>query len=221
MYGNNNGWEGWENLPAAPKVTAAYKADGLRDGLIVPGLQALITGVSCGVAALAVTAWFGLPWLAIGGTVAAVTMAGAWLSYRGRWAWTLERLLGVDLNNDSVIGQPQPDLPALPESVHIELIQDQGRRGDYIDLPATPTQLKALASGIVNQNRQFALTLWAGEAGIFTRPQFEKLRAELIDRGLAEWKKADAPNQGCKLTPQGLAVMRYFASDHYSPTSRG
>src|SRR5512133_3769573 len=92
--------------PMPPTITAGYQVDSLKDGVLVPMLQAVITGALCGLAALALTAWFKLPYWGIAGTVTAVTMAGAWLSYRGRWQWLLERLTGADLNHDGYIGRP-------------------------------------------------------------------------------------------------------------------
>lgn len=219
--------DGWENRDkmqqaADPLPTYIQKAPELNhitSGVVVPLLQAVVTGILCGVAALAVTAWFKMPFWAIGGTAAAVIMAGSWLSYRSRWQMILESIFQVDLNHDGRLGNNPIPAPQLPASVRVELIQDEGRKGDFIDLPAAPAKLKALASGLINQQRQFALTLWTGNGQLFSRSEFEQLRAAMIERGLAKWKKEGNPNQGVDLTPQGMAVMRYLASNKYQPPS--
>lgn len=207
----------WQNNQPPEEIrptTSFYRPDPLRDGVAVPGLQAGITGGVCGLAALAVCAWFDLPWLAIGGTVAAVSMAGAWLSYRGRWQWMLERITGADLNMDGFIGQPLPQQPQLPApSIRVELAQNDGRQVDFIDLPY-PEKLPALAAGL-QQGRTFALSTWTGNGALFSRAEFEQLRGELLRRGLAEWVNESAPAQGIKLTAAGRAVFR-----HLSPTPR-
>ncbi len=210
----------YDNPDPHPPAIVKHEINHLEGGVLVPGLQALLTGFVCGLAALAVTAWFGLPWLAIGGTVFAVTMAGAWLSYRGRWQWLLERILGADLNGDGTIGQPLP-LPApKPENIRIELVQNAGHEVEYIDLPF-PEKLPLLASGLLEGKRQFSLTAWTGDGQLFSRAEFETLRTELLKRKLAEWKNPEAPAQGIKLTPAGRAIFRRLAGRHDSPTLPG
>lgn len=181
-------------------------------GVVIPGAQAIITGVLCGIAALAITAWFNLPFWAIGGTAAAVIMAGSWLAYRSRWQIVLENLLGVDLNHDGRIGtQPLPQALPAPqaEQVRIELVQDQGRRGDFIDLPYAD-RLPQLAAGLTN-GRQFAQAAWCGQSGIFSRSEFDALRDTMIERGLMAWKNPEAKAQGVVLTAAGRSVMKRLA----------
>ncbi len=200
----------YDNQPqyTPPTVTRGglYSADGLRDGVIVPGLQAVITGVLFGVAALAVTAWLALPFLAIGGTVTAVIMAVSWLAYRSRWQFVLEKITGADLNQDGYIGEPLPQqepLPALPP-VRVIVEENQGQHVEYIDLPH-PEKIPELAAGLL-QGKQFAQTVWVGHG--LTRPQFDEIRSEMIKRGLARWRNPNAPAQGAELTARGKAVCR-------------
>lgn len=207
----------WQNNQPPEEIrptTSFYRPDPLRDGVAVPGLQAGITGGVCGLAALAVCAWFELPAWGIAGTVAAVATAGAWLSYRNRWQWMLERITGADLNMDGFIGQPLPQQPTLPPpNIRVELASNNGNSVDYIDLPFAD-RLPQLAAGL-QQGRTFALSTWTGNGALFSRAEFEELRGELFKRGLAEWKNPEAPAQGIKLTAAGRAVFR-----HLSPTPR-
>lgn len=219
-YGNpGDGWEGYDRMQAVPARTAAvYRADGLAERVIVPALKGAVTGIVCGLLSglligafeIKINVWWTMPIVTL-----SVFLAVFWGS-SNRGQWLIERISGADLNGDGVIGMPEQP-PALPEKVRVEVIQDEGRRGDFIDLPASAEKLKALANGIVNQNRQFALSLWVGNHGIFSRSEFENLRAVMLERGLARWKNDKSQNQGVELTRQGLAVMRYLASENYHP----
>jgi hypothetical protein len=203
-----------ENQPPEyrPKITSVYQPNSLQDGVIVPGLQAGITGGVCGVAAAAITAWFDLPFWAIGGTTAAVAMAGAWLSYRSRWQWLLEKITGADLNADGFVGEPtQPTAPVLPlPPIRVELASNNGHSVDFIDLPVKPEKLSALARGLL-AGRSFNQTAWTGSAGIFSRSEFDALRDTMIERGLLAWRNPESKAQGCDLTAAGRAVMRRLA----------
>jgi len=213
-----NPWENNESeyYEARPKVTSVYQPNSLQDGVIVPGLQAIITGAVCGLAAGAVTAWFELPFWAIAGTVAALATAGGWLAYRGRWAWVFERLTGADLNADGYIGKPEPQqAPALPASIRVEVSRDEGRAVFYIDLPAKPEKLTQLARGLL-AGRSFNQTAWTGSAGVFSRSEFDALRDTMIQRGLLAWRNPESKSQGCDLTAAGRAVIRRLAN--LSPT---
>ena len=186
----------------------------------MPALQCLLTGLLSALAAGTLAALLGGNGWKWAAGVGSLALLAAWLSYRGDWNSRLERLLGLDLNRDGVIGAPEPEPAAQP--VRIELIGDEGRKGDFIDLPASPEKLKALASGIINHQRQFALSFWVGSGQLFSRGEFEGLRAAMLARGLAKWKREGAVNQGVELTPQGRAVLRYLASaDYPHPTRQG
>jgi hypothetical protein len=192
-----------------PRVIYPKDNSKFTDAVLIPLAQAIITAVLIGLATGIIAAWLGWPGWKLGITAGCLTAVYSWLSYRGRWAQILERLLGVDLNNDGFVGAPDPG-PMPP--VRVELLQDEGRAVDYIDLPASKEQLRELADGL-QVGRQFALTAWAGPNRPFTRVEFEALRDALIARGLAKWKREGAPNQGCELTRPGAAVLRRFASD--------
>ena len=201
-----------EYEPRATKNGATYQADGLAERVVVPGLKALIVAIPAGLLAglligalgLAVSAWYAMPITSL--IVFLVVFWGS--SQRGQWL--IERLTGADLNFDGYIGAPQP-LPApQPQTVRVEVIQDQGQRGDFIDLPY-PDRIPQLAAGLL-QGRTFNQTAWTGHGAIFSRSEFDQVRDTLIQRGLAAWKNDNAKAQGVELTAAGRAVMRRLAN---------
>lgn len=198
---------------APPPPVIHHTTSPLIEGVIIPGLQCLITGLLSGLAALAVAAWLGGPIWAVGGTTAAIVGLYSWLSYRGGWNDRLERMLGIDLNLNGVIG-PAPQ-PAEPERVRVEVIQDQGSKGDFIDLPY-PSKLPELAAGIVN-GKQFALSVWTGNGHLFSRSEFEEVRDEMLERGLLRWRNERNPAQGVDVTAVGRAVLKRLAKQSPTP----
>lgn len=202
----------WNDEPQTPSVFR-QNINHLEGGVIVPGLQAAITGFVCGLAALALSAWLQWPYWAVGGTVAAVTMAGAWLSFRGRWQWLLERITGADLNADGYIGQPLPPaLPApQPEKITVELVQNKGtigERGDYIDLPY-PERLPQFARTVL-EGRQYTQSAMVGQGKLFRRDEYDTLIDALVAGGLMRWKNPEHHNIGAVPTAAGRAVLKRF-----------
>jgi hypothetical protein len=195
-----------------PRTVVQHTANSLTDGVVVPGLQAAITGALVGLAALAVAAWLQWPFWAVGGTAAALATLGAWLSYRGRWAWLMERMLGVDINGDQVIGQPaEPDPEPEPLRVIVDRTEDGSRITDYIDLPVDRERAGVFARALLDGNRGFSLTAWTGRGALFSRREYDELVTTFIARNLATWRNPAAHAQGVELTAAGRAVMRGLA----------
>ncbi len=184
---------------------------GITAPVTIPLLQSVITGILAGIAAgvLVGVLRVGFSAWAAGFSTWALVTLGAWLSFRGRWQVVIERALGVDLNHDGVIGEPELPPQPEPQSLRVELLQEGGRRGDWIDLPF-PDKLPALAAGLL-EGRQFTQTVWTGGGRLYSRAEFEAVRGEMLRRGLARWKNPQAPAQGAELTPAGRAVLRKLA----------
>lgn len=203
-----------DNYTPVPKV---YGSDSFRDGVLTPGAQALVTGILSGVALGAIlwllkveSAWrYSL-------ALIPVTWFLVWLLSLSHWRGSLEKILGRDIDNDGYIGEPPPQRY---EPVRVELIQDGGRHVDYLDLPAKPEQLRALADGL-SAGRQFSLSAWSGAGKAFSRSEFEALRSALLARGLARWRNPESQAQGIELLASGRAILRQFSSDTHSPTLR-
>jgi hypothetical protein len=192
-------------------IQRIYKNDQspVTGAVVVPGLQAAITGALCGAAAGLVVILFKIDFSAIGAAAGVWILSTlvSWLSYRGRWQRVLELVMGVDLNESGGIGDDPNQAPGpSPDRITVELLQDGGRRGDFIDLPY-PERLPALASGLLD-GRQFSQTAWASGGQLYSRAEFETMRAELLRGGLIRWVREGSPKQGTELTPAGRAIMR-------------
>ena len=207
-----------DNLTPLPRVY--YGSNSLQDGVLVPALQALTTGALSGLA-LAGVLWLAGVESAWRWSLALIPVVWLvmWLASLSHWRASLERLLNRDLNNDGVIGEQQPPViisePA--REVRVTLEREEGRHVDIIDLPAKEEQLRQLADGLLS-GRQFALSAWSGTGAPFSRSEFERLRDEMIRRGLARWRNERAQAQGLEVTAPGRAVLRRFASDASKPT---
>ena len=181
----------------------------IHDGwpaLLIPATQAMISGIFLGLAA-------GVLWRDIWAFVIAwaLVQAGCWLILLGRWLGAVgrvERLLGIDLNNDGYIGDPEP---YEPEPVRIELIQDSGRRCQFVDLPVSENQLIQLATGI-QSGASFSEGQFTGSGAPFSRSEFRSLRDIFLRRDWLAWRNERSKNQGLEFTRAGSAVMRYYAS---------
>jgi len=208
-------------LPAAPPVSGGADPSNqyfhtLPVAVVYPLLQSTITGISLGlsVGALAWVAGHDRP-AALGLLSASIIQSGTWLLSLSRWhkwVYRLEDLTGWDLNQDGRIGREDP-----PEPVRVEVIQDNGRRVDFIDLPASQDQLVSLASGLIT-GIPLSENNWTGSGAPFSKREFHSIRDLLIRRGLARWINPRARAQGLELTGSGRSVMRRFASLAAAPT---
>jgi hypothetical protein len=184
------------------------QTENLGSGCMLPLLQSIAGGVITALLAFAVAygAQWRLPWL-----FALATGAGAAVL----WYWST-----VALWRRSAYPQPETTLPDQPRQtpvVRVEVLKDDGRGMEFIDLPANPDQLINLARGVL-QGQTLSESSWTGSNGIFTRSEFSALRGELLKRGLACWNNPQTPARGVSLTRGGLAAMRTFAAMTDLPT---
>jgi hypothetical protein len=202
--------EGWKLKPYDEPINTIVTppTETITTGVGIPFLQALIGGFLTGL-----TVGFGVSFFHMGVNCwAAGFMAGSlftlvfWLAYRGKWEQRLEKLLGMDLS---------PVRPA-PESIRVEVVENQGQDTTFIDLPHAE-KIPALAEGLLN-GRTFTTTAWVGSGNLLSRKQWEEIRAELLARGMARWNNEEAHEKGVCLTRKGEAVMREIAR-RYRPTT--
>lgn len=145
----------------------------------------------------------------------------AWMMWKLFRHWlalttpALEVLTQRDINNDGVIGQPQP-VEEAPRVIRIQIIKDNGHVSDTIDLPCDDDQLSTLARGLLN-GLPFSETMWTGKGKPFSSREFRSLRDVMMKRGLCEYINDADPRAGIRLTDDGRALMENFAAPH-SPT---
>lgn len=189
------------------------RAATVESELIVPAGQAAFTALL--VLLLAADVCFvPWPWAGLGGLFLGVLLA-LWLALvvDGRKAlWRLERSIGLDIDQDGDIGEPEP------KRFVIELSQQTtaGRRTAWLDIPTTPEQFAPVARAAVN-GLSLSQDSWTGAGNPFSRAQWAALRDRLLELELLAWKDATAPRQGLELTGDGrralAAWLRQFDAD--------
>lgn len=185
----------------------------VKVAVVIPLLQAAVSGLLLGSLAAAILWLLGLNTIIVAfTTIVAFTMvvvslvaSAAWISGLRFWREMVSHLDGK-IERIPLTSYVEPE----PDSVRVELIQDSGRAGSYISLPASPSKLKQLASGLLT-GKSFTESSWCGAHGIFTRAEFVQLRDEMYKRGLLALNSPSTPARGYSLTPGGKACIRYLA----------
>lgn len=111
-----------------------------------------------------------------------------------RALWIVERVAGVDLNQDGWTGEP--------ETVRVEVVQ---RRGDnkgvsYIDLPVSASELRAIAQLILVRGVSFSRNSFAG---ILSQPRYNELAQVMEEKNLI----VQLPGNRRVLTENGAAML--------------
>lgn len=163
----------------------------------IPLLQALITGSFIGLSVLALCFMFGAdrPWtysLVVGCLVACLS----WLSYVQRFLYALK-------------GE-QPKVYSQTETVRVNLLEDTGKAGLYLDLPLRRDQITMVARSIINSRLSFSYADLVSTR-LLTRAEYESLRSYFLKRGLLFWS-GGSHHMGCELTGAGRAILRHFAT---------
>jgi hypothetical protein len=183
----------------------------LTSSVTVPLLQATVTGVLIGTTAGA-GAW-ALSWEnpgAVGLAIGAATATVAWLNYREGWEKRISAVLGIQQ-------QAATSTAAYAQTVRVEVISDNAHAGDYLNLPGGRDRLMTLAQGLTS-GKPLTVRTWAGGGGLYAGAEFDRLRTELIARGLARWQSEHDHRAGVTLTAKGAATMRGLALASATPT---
>lgn len=178
-------------------------SDDFTRAVIIPACVGLVGGLFLFLGGLALAFVVGAAWWWAAVAAALAAMAFWWQAYL-RWTGIAERVLipdSVTIAND--VYTPN-------EPVHVVISSDCGNHRQFIDLPAQPEQIRALASGL-EDGRPFNLGAWAGPGQTFSRSEFEALRAELVRRGLVRPNNPRSPNMGYTLTVAGGHVFKRLA----------
>jgi len=113
----------------------------------------------------------------------------------------LERLTGMDLDNDSAIGKPEPEV------IVVEIVNREGRSIRRIELPVKDAKtLRQVAHAVL----QLGCNLSKRSLAKHTSLSEEKalaLLAAMREKGLARFNTKDKPESGTALTKDGLDLF--------------
>lgn len=178
----------------------------------VPLAQALITGAMVTLALIFFTiAWNVRNWFTWSLGIGLVTALAVWMYSMRHWfsLTKLELLTGLDLDNSGAVGDEKPVATSEPQTVKVTLnrISADGHfSGEYFDLPGTMEQMKLLADGLLN-GAPFTTREWTGDGKVYSAEGFQKLRKEMLRRGLIELASEKDARQGYVLTDDGSQFM--------------
>lgn len=188
-------------------------------GAILPLLQSVITGALVGLLALAVLlvlrardAWI---WALLIG-LSVTTLVWAALQLHWYWLTRIEKMTGMDLNGDGMIGQEPARETSHTVRVNVEEIRQGHVRIVTARFPVDEWMMQDLAKGLL-AGIPFAERHWTGRGKPFSLREFRLTRDEMLKRGLIRPVSEKSNLQGYELTKTGLAVMRQLAGSH-SPT---
>ena len=188
----------------------------LAAGVWLPMTQALMTGAIIGSAAgIYASLLKSDQALKIGAAVGIGAAVIAWILFLVRWlALTrpakLERITGLDLNQDGYIGAPPP-------MVKVMVTSEDRRQGIIAEIPY-PDRLPKFARGVLSGD-PLSERHWSGKGKLFTPEEFKAIRQVFLARGLMRWIDPNLPKSGIELTPYGRAALRGLANGERPPAS--
>jgi hypothetical protein len=195
-----------------------------KTGVVLPAAQSVVTGgFFTGVLA-------GVVWLTETPAPVVYLLAGglfvawlAWLFLLTHWLQLVNYANGIQpVTRYEVLDEeePEPELEQ-PSIIRVNLLEENGgyTRGQFIDLPCQPEQLRLLAGSVV-AGGSLSEGSWCGFRKPFTKKQFHELRQALIKKGWLAWRNLNAPAQGVEVTHAGRRVFQHLVYNHFSPTEQ-
>lgn len=170
--------------------------------VLVPVLQSGISGIFVGFAVLSGCAAFGWPW-SWAGVSGCVVMLCAW--------WYFRREVAIRLDAESGLLQPVQVQPVQvqPEPVQafaLTVAYNEGRAGDMLRFGVSPEKFTQWAQGVY-EGRSLAESQWIGSRGVFSRGEYTRMLAELLNRGYIR-HRSRYHAQGFELCAKGRALVR-------------
>jgi len=197
--------------PEAQNIKVQEYLHTAQAGALVPLIQSGITGLLVALIVLVVLTWQDVQdWYVYVMLTWLIVWLLAWWQLQRHWfsLTTVERLTGLDINQDGYVGEVV-ETPAHVVRVDLRTVDQAGQyhadRG--IELPVTESQLADLAP-LFLAGRMGERDLAGHGVGVNT---IRSLKGALRKRGIIAYVNPNAPTQGDKLTPAGRAVMRHFA----------
>jgi len=179
------------------------KGNDIESGVLVPVLQACVTGLLAGCAVLAGGVMWRWQYTFPGSSlVACVVVFASWLFFRVEVGRRLDVASGVTLNQtpgETPAGQPEPI-----RGFQLEVDYNEGRAGDYLSFGVEPERFTAWCQGVAS-GRGLAEDSWTGSAGLFSKSEYRQLREQLVERGFLRLR-GKHHSQGFQLTGKGKAL---------------
>jgi hypothetical protein len=136
--------------------------------------------------------------------VAGLSFGASWLwllvDHR-RALWSVERIVGVDLDGDGATGEPA-------QRVRVEVVENNGRQAriQYLDLPLSLDKLTDVAQAILEGGASLSRRALSD---VLTQTEYNNLGPALVESGLAR----DLPGNRRELTGAGRSMLRELLED--------
>lgn len=174
----------------------------VESAVVVPALQATITGVLAACAVLSGCVVWRWPW-GYAGLAGVGVMFWAWLFFRSE----VQRRLDVEAGVDTAQAQPV-QLQAQPvQEYRLEIDYDSGKAGDWLSLGVPFEKFTQWACGVA-EGRSLAESQWIGSRGIFSRGEYVHMLTELLNRGYIRRRSLNGHQLGYELCAKGKALVR-------------
>jgi hypothetical protein len=95
------------------------------------------------------------------------------------------------------------------KSLRLEVHNPDTKWTRFGSLPVDVQRFRVFALNAID-GKTLAYEHWAGDGKIFSRPEYDKLTALLLEMGVMEYKHPDFPQQGQRLTKPGAAALRAY-----------
>lgn len=169
------------------------KSDELGERVIIPTLQAAVSGAVTGLLAMGLLIAVGLDARALRGGL----LTGCTITALTWWA-----LLWRSLRDPSNWREKNQ-----PRAFRVEVASNSGRTLNFVDLPCSAAQLKTLAVGLL-AGASLSEARWCGYGKPFSKAQFRELREAMLERGLACYRSPAYPQQGVVLSAVGRFIIQ-------------
>lgn len=178
-------------------------------GVWVPCLQALVSSAAVSGLIALLCIQFKWSFVLVPGSFFIVFIT-TWLFRLSDWRqliWSLENSLQLDINQDGVQGEPEPEHSY---TLKVPILSADRRSGQFATFPASPRQMKYLGVQMMKPGASFSESYLCGD--VISRKELSQIRAEMLARGLAVWRSPRDTARGIILTSGGHSCMKFFSS---------
>ena len=125
------------------------------------------------------------------------------------WAWfalTMERVTGLDLNRDGVIGsKPGPEI-VRPIRIDMQSTPNGYPQTTIARFPSE-RKLIAVAEAVINQEAAFSFGEIVTNRRLCSQSEFKSIQEEMLARGIVAYKNPEFPKLGMEITEAGRVVF--------------